>query len=458
MSVTTDSALGFRDFEPARPVVKMPMRRVASRLRRGGPLHLLDSIGRDADGAITRLNLGPFRPFLVTHPDDLQHILRDHRDNYPRGAAMWRALGRLTGDGIGGEGDQWAASREILRNAFSGRYLAAMSEQMISSIDGAVEDLGRRTGSGRPVDAGVEMTRVVQRVINPVFFGSLVPDEEGDRLGDAIATAMGSLLWRMAMPFMPHAIPVPGDRRFNRATRTVNEILRPAVSAAREGERDGRDVVTLLLNGTGADGRPLTDEQVCQDIIALFVAGSESSAIALTWIWAALARRPEIAAAVTEEVDREVGDAPLRREHVRRLSYTQMVLDEVLRIYSVGWAVPRMAVRDDVIGEVEIPAGSTLAISPYLTHRLEEFWERPLEFDPGRFAKERVRARHPLAYLPFGDGVHQCLGQAFFAQEATLIVASVLRRYRVAVRGAVEPKLSLTLQPRESVELILTPR
>ncbi|MFC6885546.1 MULTISPECIES: cytochrome P450 [Actinomadura] len=437
----------------------MPLRRVLGEVRRGGPLGFLDSAGRRARGSITRLNLGPFRPFLVTHPRHLEHILRTHAGNYPRGAAMWAALGRLTGDGIGGEGAQWQASREILQPAFSARYLTAMSEQMITSIAGAVDDLDARVGPGRPVDAGLEMTRLVQRVINPVFFGNLVPDEEGDRLGAAIATAMGSLLWRMAMPFVPHRVPLPGDRAFHRSTRTVNEILRPVITAARVGDREGQDVVTRLLNGAGPDGTPLTDEQICDDIVALFVAGSESSAIALTWVWVAMLQNPHVAERVREEVDRVVGGGRPEREHIRRLTYTHQVLNEVLRVYSVGWAVPRMAIEDDVIDGVPIPGGSTLVISPYLTHRLEDVWERPEEFDPDRFTRERVRARHPLAYLPFGDGGHQCIGQHFFSQEASLIVATILSRYEVTLRNApVEPKLSLTLQPRTPVELEFTPR
>ncbi|GAA2165377.1 cytochrome P450 [Actinomadura napierensis] len=419
---------------------------------------MLQTVGQNADGAIARLHLGPFRPFLVSHPDHLKHILRDRSDNYPRGAAMWDALGRLAGKGIGGEGEQWHASREILKPAFSARYLSAASEQMIDSILGAVQDLGRRAGAGHPVDAGREMTRIVQRVIDPLFFGRLVPAGEGDRLGDAIATAMGSLLWRMAMPFMPHWIPVPGDRAFRAATRTVNEILRPVVHQARAGGGDGNDVVTRLLNGAGADGAPLTDEQVCDDIVALFVAGSESSAIALSWVWVALAQHPDVAERVVQEVDAVVGQDRPRYEHIRKLSYTQMVLKEVLRIYSVGWAVPRMALKDDVIEGVAIPAGATLAISPYLTHRLESVWPDPHRFDPTRFTPEQNRSRHPLAYVPFGSGVHQCLGEAFFGQEAALIVAAVLSRYRVEVAAPVEPKLSLTLQPSEPVELILTPR
>jgi cytochrome P450 len=137
-----------------------------------------------------------------------------------------------------------------------------------------------------------------------------------------------------------------------------------------------------------------------------------------------------------------------------------MVLNEVLRVYSVGWAVPRMASADTEIGGVPIRSGSTMLLSPYLTHRLPEFWPDPEHFDPERFTPAQIRRRHPYAYLPFGSGEHVCLGQNFFEIEATLIVAAILSRYRVTVRNlsGLRPQLTLTLQPAGAVELQLTPR
>jgi cytochrome P450 len=435
------------------------MRQMIADLRRGGPLGMLDAVGaRAGDGAMTRLNLGPFKPYLVWHPADLQRILRDNADNYGRGMAMWSVLERLAGNGIGGEGPRWEISRAVLEPLFRGSHLNRTTDQMISTIHAAVDRMGRRAEAGEPIIASVEMTRIVQRVINPTFFAGAVPEEDGDRLGAAVASAMRSLLWRMALPFVPAAVPLPGDRTYRRSTAIVHEILRPVVETARSQDRQGDDVVSRLLHTTGPDGEPLTDEQITHDVVALFVAGSESSAIGLTWAWVALAQHPEVAARVVAEVDEVLGDAVPSREHIRKLDYTRRFLDEVLRLYSVGWAVPRVAREDDVISGVPIKRGSTLVINPYLTHRLPEVWERPLEFDPDRHTSEQVRARHRLAYLPFGHGAHVCLGQALFAREAVMILAMLLRRFRVEVDGPVQPQLSLTLQPRDPVRLRLTRR
>ncbi|NJP90599.1 cytochrome P450 [Nonomuraea sp. FMUSA5-5] len=432
--------------------------RLAVELSRGGVAAMLDRLALESRGEIVRLGLGPFQPYLISHPGHVGHILRERADNYPRGAAMWQALGRLSGQGIAGEGPRWRASRDILRSALSAGYLHDHGEQIASSVAAGVEDLGRRARGGRPVDGGAEMTRLVHRVINPVFFGGRIPQDDCDRLGAEIGAALGSLLWRMALPGVPYAVPLPGDRAFRRADRTVRQLLHPVITAARQAPGGGHDLMTALLNGTGADGRPLSDDHVGQDIVALFVAGSDSTSLTLQWLWVALTEHPRIAAKVHKEVDHVLDGGPPRPDHARRLVYTQMVLAEVMRLSCMAWAVPRVALSGDVIDGVRIPAGATVVLSPYLTHRLPQLWERPLEFRPERFARERVRARHPLAYLPFGAGEHQCVGQAFVLQEMTLIVACLMSRFEVRVLDHVRSRLALMLEPGGPVRLTLTPR
>jgi cytochrome P450 len=326
-----------------------------------------------------------------------------------------------------------------------------------ASLAEAVEDLAERA-QRRPVDAVVEMTRLVHRVINPVFFGSRISAGQCDRLGGEVATALGALLWRMAMPFVPIRVPMPGDRAFLRASRDINRMLLPVIDRARREGGDGADLMSALLRGGGPDGRLLSDEHVGQDVVALFVAGSESSALTLTWAWVLLARHPIVAARVREEADQVLADGPPRPEHVRRLVFTQQVMAEVMRLYSMAWPVPRVAREDDAVGGVPVPAGSTLVFSPYLTHRLSEFWPDPLRFDPCRFERKAVRERHPLACLPFGDGAHQCVGQAFFTMESVLVLATVLSRYDIHLTGDPRPRLAVALPPAARVTLSLTPR
>ncbi|MEV5413411.1 cytochrome P450 [Thermopolyspora sp. NPDC052614] len=444
--------------EAIRKVRTLPAYTILPRLARN-PMSALRMIGKAAGGRVVRLDLGVFHPYVAPHPDQVQRILLDNAANYLREGMMWRPLQRLAGHGIAGEGSSWEFSRRVLQTAFSGRAVSALLDVMSATIEEAVDRLDKRIGRDEPVDAELEMTRIVQLAIIRTFFGNRIGVSEADRLGEALKIATVSFGPRMLAPFVPYSVPLPGDRAFHRAVRTVDEVMMPVVREARRAPADRDDVVSLLIRARDANGEPLGDRRVRDDLVGMFVGASESTAIALTWLWVALDRHPEVAARLYAEIDEVVGTRPPGREHVPRLAYTKAVLDEVLRFYSVGWIVPRRLAADDVLDGVRVPAGSTVLVSPYLTHHLEEIWERPHEFDPDRFSPERAARRHRFAYLAFGLGRHQCLGSHLFSVECRLIVAALLRRFRPVLRTPqpVEPKVRLTVKPRRRVELVLRP-
>jgi cytochrome P450 len=437
---------------------RIPLHRMVRGLARN-PLRTFEEIGRESNGEIVRLNLGMFRAYLVTRPEHAQHVLRDNAANYVRDGMMWNPFRRLVGDGIAGEGPSWEAHRRVFQPLFSGKNVTAFLDHLTDAIAEAVDDLGDRARAGDPVDAGTEMARIVHRAVIRVFFGDRISTADADTLGRAIGTAFASLGARMLLPFVPVSVRLPGDRAFRRAVRTVDEVMYPIVRQARRSAADGNDVVSLLLRARDADGRPFDDRQVRDDLVAMFVAGSESTAVALTWLWVVLARHPDVAARLNDEIDGVVGADPPRPSHLVRLRYTRMVLQELLRLYPVGWILPRTTVAADVVDGVAVRAGSTVIVSPYLTHRLDEFWERPGEFDPERFAPDGRAPGHRFAYLSFGGGPHQCLGTNFFTVEAQLVVATLLSRYRPVLVGPapIGARAVMTLKPDRPVEMILRP-
>jgi cytochrome P450 len=396
----------------------------------------------------------------VTHPQHVQHVLRDGAWNYSRDGMLWKPLRRLNGNGIASDGPSWESSRQLIQPLFSAKNVAGLVDQMTDAIAAAVAGLDRYARAGEPIDVGVEMTRIVHRSLVRAFFGDRVSVADADRLGAAIATAFTSLGSRMLLPFVPEAIPLPGDGAFGRAVRTVDEVIFPLVSRARaEGGGKGADIVSLLTRARGRNGEELTDRQVRDDVVAMFVAGTETTALALTWLWVLLDAHPEVASRLYAEVDRVVGTGAPERAHLTKLRYTKMVLQEVLRLYPVGWVIPRTAKDHDRIDGALIPRGATVFLSPYLTHRMERFWARPLEFDPQRFSPKQAGTRHRFAYFPFGGGAHQCLGSHFFTVEAQLIVAAVLGRYRPQVHNGSEvaPQAAASLRPARPVEMTLLP-
>ncbi|RZU77025.1 cytochrome P450 [Micromonospora kangleipakensis] len=439
----------------------MPLRRILPGLLRD-PARALVECGERSRGEVVRLNLGSFRPFLVTHPEHLQRVLRERSDNYVRAGdgLQWRPLKRLFGEGILSDGRHWTDSRHILQPLFTARRIDSLVDTLAEVIAGAVAELDASARSGSPVDMGVEQARIVCRAIMQVFFADKISVPDAMRIMEAQDVIAWSVMPRIAVPWAPLAVPMPGDRSFRRAVQTIDDLLLPIVRASREtAEADGDDVIATLWRGRTPDGRRLDEWQVRNDTVAMVATTTETTISVLTWLWPHLEAAPQVAAQLNEEIDRVIGDGPIRGAHLKELRYTRQVLDELLRLYPIGWLFPRLAVEEDVVGGVRIPAGSTIVVSPLITHRMSMFWDRPEVFDPDRFAPERVRGRHRYAHFPFGGGPHQCLGMHLFYLEALLIVATVLRRYRFRLRRPELPgiKVAAALRPRQRVEVTLEP-
>jgi cytochrome P450 len=434
----------------------IPAHHTLPRLARD-PLGAFAEIGRRSAGAVVRLNLGLFRPYLVTDPGHVQHVLRDHSENYLREGMLWKPIRRLEGDGIGGEGPNWAVSRRLIQPMFAARAIDALIGQMAQAVTEAVDELDTRIG--QPLDVTVEMTRIVHRAVIRAFFGDRIPTVDAEAVGHAIAAAFTSLGSRMLLPFVPDSVPLPGDRTFRRAVRTVDAILVPHIRAARERDTGGSDIVSMLVRARDEDGQPFSDQRLRDDVVSMFVAGTETTALALTWVWVLLDAHPEAADAVLAEVTGAVGQGPVEPAHLSHLRFTRMVVQEALRLYPVGWITPRTARESDVLGGVRIKSGATVLLSPYLTHRVSPLWEEPERFDPLRFDPEREREqpRPRFAYFPFGGGRHQCLGSHFFMVEAQLVIAALLCRYRLRICGPtpIRPRAAAALRPSRPVEAVL---
>jgi cytochrome P450 len=195
--------------------------------------------------------------------------------------------------------------------------------------------------------------------------------------------------------------------------------------------------------------------QVRDEVITMFFAGHETTALALTWAWYLLALNPEVEAKLHAEVDRVlVGRVPTV-EDLPNLPYVRMVVDETLRLYPPVWTFPRQAIADDEIGGYHIPAGSLMFPSQYLTHRHPRFWEDPERFDPERFLPQRAEGRQTFAYYPFGGGSRTCIGVHFALLEACLVLATMAQRIRprLASDRPVEPRSIITLHPDQGLPM-----
>ncbi|MFG3699007.1 cytochrome P450 [Micromonospora sp. NPDC047620] len=439
----------------------MPLWRMLPGLLRD-PLRELVALADAAQGEIVRLNVGTVRPYLVTEPAHVQHILRDNEANYTRGgqSMLWRPVRRLTGEGILSDGPKWQASRARMQPHFTAKRIDSLVDTMSRAVSEAVDELEEPARTGRWLDAGAELGRVICRAISSVFFADRVSLADQLRIVAAQDTVVTALRARLLLPFVPDAVPVPGDRALRRAIGVVDDIMLPLVRAELANPRDGDDLLAALTRARDADGRPLDERQVRDDVVASFATATETTYAVLTWLWPILDANPGIAERLYAELDEVVGaDRVISREQLGALTYTRSVVDELLRMYPAGWLLPRTALADDVIGGTRIPAGSIVVVSSYVTQRLARYWDRPDTFDPDRFRADQPRRSHRYAYFPFGGGPHQCLGMYLFNLEAPLVVATILSRYRFRLRepGMPPRQLAAALRPGKPVVLALSP-
>ena len=327
----------------------------------------------------------------------------------------------------------WESSRGALQPLFTAKRAETLVDKMAEAINEAVDEWLEPALAGRPIDGGAELTQIVLRTTMRVLFADRISVPDALRISAALDTVTTAMLPRLLMPAVPYAVPMPGDRRFREAVRTIDEVVLPIIREARARPTDGDDIISTLCRPR-ADGSEPDEYAIRGDVVAMFSTATETTIALLSWLWPVLASRPDVAERMTDEIEQVVGAERVGREHLPQLRYGRMVLDEMLRLYPAGWMIPRTAVGDDVLGGVRIKAGGTVLVSPYVTQRMSTFWDDPALFDPERFAPELPRRRYRYSYFPFGGGPHQCLGQYLFLLEAQLIVSTVLSRYRFRLR------------------------
>lgn len=443
---------------PVRQARTLPLRQVLPAILRD-PVRAILEIGRASGGDIVRVNLGPFRPYLITHPDHLQHVLRGNSANYRRDGVLWKPLHRLFGESVMADGPAWEKSRKALQPVFTAKNVEALAARMAETASEGIDELAAPARSGLPIDVPSAMARIVNRVVMRIFFGDKITMADAERLAPAFDAVGTSVIFRYLLPFVPYRVPLPGDRAFGNALRTIDDVVVPLVDRHKDRPGDGDDIVSVLCRAADSAGGGPKARWVRDNLVAMLATATETTAGALTWLWPLLQAHPEVAARLRQEIRQVVGDGPVRPAHVPNLTYTKQVVQELLRLFPVGWLFPRMVVEPEVLGGVLLEKGETLVISPFITHRMEAFWERPEEFDPGRFSGRGSSGRHRYAYFPFGGGPHQCLGMHVFMLETQLIVAGILSRFELVscTPEVATPQIGASLRPRQRVEITLRP-
>jgi cytochrome P450 len=417
---------------------------------RRDPLALLTRVAREY-GDVARFTAATQNVYLLNHPDYVRDVLVTHHTRFKKGRALQRAK-RLLGEGLlTSEGEFWRRQRRLAQPAFHRQRVNAYAETMVAYA----EKTSARWRDGETLDVSGEMMRLTLAVVGKTLFDADV-ESDADEVGAALTEVM-SLFGYLMLPFaeLLEKLPLPPRRRFERARARLDAVLYRIIEQRRREGLDRGDLLSTLLHAVDEEGdrAGMTDEQLRDEAMTIFLAGHETTANALAWTWYLLSQNPEAEAKLHTELDEVLQGRPPSAEDLPRLRYTEQVFAESMRLYPPAWLLGRRALEDYEVGGHLIPRGALVMLSPYVMQRDPRFWPDPGRFDPERFTPEAKSARPPFSYFPFGGGPRRCIGEGFAWMEGVLILAALARRWRLRlVPGQrVEPRPVVTLRPRRGV-------
>lgn len=407
-------------------------------------------------GDVVPFRVGRQLIVLLKHPDDVRDVLVTNQKNFTKGQALERSK-KLVGNGLlTSEGDFHLRQRRLVQPAFHRARVATYGAAMAAAA-GALRDEWRH---GDRLDVNAAMMQLTMVIVARTLFGAQL-ESEATAISQALTHAFESFDFGYG-PLTPitDRLPTPRRRRFQAAKRLLDDTIYRLIRDRRADGRDHGDLLSMLLlsQDTEGDGTGMNDEQLRDELLTLFIAGHETTANALTWAWLLLARNPDRAHELHAELDRVLGDRLPTVDDLSSLTYTRAVVAESMRLYPPAYIVGRRAIGPYRVRDTDFPARTIFLASQYITQRDPRWWPEPQLFQPQRWlVADDVRPK--FAYFPFGAGTRICIGEQFAWMEATLLIATLARRWRLHVDGP-DPALDpiITLRPKGGLKVRLERR
>lgn len=447
--------------------------RTAAQLLRNPDMLAHLSVFDERQTDLVHWRVGFQRYFASRSPEHVEHVFIGGHDRY-RKATHYRLIAAVTGEGLlTAEGDDWARNRKLIQPIFAKRHLDALVPHMTAATADFLDRWQQRP-NGDTLDVASAMSEVTLDVVGRALFGATLSDA-ADRLRPAVVVGLrtgvaaarlqlllalprwmvnlgGWLLYNV--PFQPP--PLSGIRH---SMHTIDDVVRGVIDARSSAGGEG-DLLDLLLAARDEHGGALSRTQVRDEVVTLVLAGHETTANGLAWLWYLLAQHPDACERMHQEVDAVLGGRSPTAGDAERLVWTTACFQEAMRLYPPAWVLEREAIADDELDGYRIPKHSTVIFPVFLIHRDPRWWPHAEVFDPTRFLGERAAQAHRGAYLPFGAGRRACVGANFALMEGTLIAAMVAQRFTLdLVDGApVQPEATVTLRPRYGLPMTLRRR
>jgi cytochrome P450 len=424
---------------------------------RANPLSFLTNAARQY-GDLVYFRVAQQHMYLVNHPDYVREILVNNQGNFIKSRALQRAK-VLLGEGLlTSEGQHHLRQRRLVQPAFHRDRLAGYASAMSESAVRARQ----RWKAGATMDISVEMAQLTLAVVAKTLFSADI-ESEAPEIGAAM-TSILQLFRVLLLPFSEYLdkLPLPSMRRFEKARARLDATIYGLIRERRASGVDTGDLLSMLLlaQDEDKDGGQMTDEQVRDEALTLFLAGHETGANALSWTWYLLSQHPEVERRLHAEIDAVLGHRAPELADLPQLRYAEMVLSEALRLYPPAWGIGRKAIGAFTVGGFDVPANSICILSPYVVQRDARWFPDPEKFDPERWTAEARDSRPKFAYFPFGGGARVCIGERFAWMEGVILMAAIAQKWRFRLEPGqhVEPLPLVTLRVKNGLRMIAEPR
>ncbi len=415
-------------------------------------------------GDIFGVSFGKRNVMITANPEYAQQILQTNHKNYIK-AVGYRKLKLLLGNGLfTSEGEFWLQQRRLIQPAFRKSHLVHFGEIMLEASEQMLMRwkyyfANASASEQRQFNLLEEMSECTLEIVCESLLGQKL-EGGGKIVNEELPSTLRFLIRRVLNPLAPPMwLPTPANRKFKKSTKRLRGLITSLLFEQKHfnTENTGQDLLSLLLQQKNESGESMSNEQITDEILTFFLAGHETSAVALTWGFYELSRNPAVENKLRNEVLETFGKKPITLSDLPKLTYCKQVCQEILRLYPPAWAIAREAIEDDALGDFYIQKGDSVVINTYWLHRNPEHWQNPTEFLPERWEVENSN-QHKFAYAPFGGGPRLCIGNHFAMMEMQIVLASVLRKYQLQFHT--EPNgfdCALTLRPKSDVMVSLSP-
>ncbi len=419
-----------------------------------GPLQFMSSLSDHGD--LVKIRLGPTSAYVPCHPELLRHVLINDRV-YDKGGAFYDRARDIAGNGlVTCPFSDHRRQRRLMQSAFQRSQL----ERYSPAVSAEIEATAARWHDGMVVDAFPELYGMALRTVARTLYSTPVSKEMAQGVERAFETVLSGLFRQMFLPRFVRHLPSPGNRRYRKNLRYLHDTTQGLIDDYRRDATQHDDLLFALLSSRDDDGGQLGDEEIHDQVITVMAAGTETVAGTLTWIFHLLSRHPEIETRLYDEIDTVLDGKPAHFSDLERLTLTDRIITETLRLYPPAWLFTRLTASDVDIAGLHLPKGTTLVFSPAAVSHHTEAYPHDTEFDPDRWLPERVSTLARHSFLAFGTGARKCIGDLYARTECTLALATILSQWRVTCEPGADIRpvpLATVYHPRR-LQLRLTAR